>query len=325
MPRIVTSLLQLQPMSSSASNAAADFEAIRTILEANAEKARLYKEYDSPIQRRKVHLAEVARGMYKVYAFKDQLLLPENKAFCESIFDMRTLHHEIYNPNKTSPFQYPDEYESLAFLTHWIQEERKKKKAAAEAESDDDLEIFLGSDNIPRTTTTPSDDKMVVDDEAKAPAEPGVLPKGLSFKKTKPEKAASVAKAEKAVPVAGPSGSKKSKKSDSKKRKLADDADQEEPHLHPGADRKFIGAVLTELGYGKDITAFLEEAKLVTAMPSDLPDTIPALKKRLYQYMVDLAVVNDRIRADINLRTNYVEDAANLAARLSELEGLANE
>ena len=58
-------------------------------------------------------------------------------------------------------------------------------------------------------------------------------------------------------------------------------------------------------------------------MPSDLPDTIPAIKKRLYQFMVEIAVINDRIRSDINLRSSHVEDAAVLASRLSELESAA--
>jgi hypothetical protein len=83
--------------------------------------------------------------------------------------------------------------------------------------------------------------------------------------------------------------------------------------------------VLKELGYGANIAQFLEEAKLITSMPSDLPNTIPAIKKRLYQFMVEIAVINDRIRSDITLRSAHVEDAAALAARLSELETAATD
>lgn len=83
--------------------------------------------------------------------------------------------------------------------------------------------------------------------------------------------------------------------------------------------------VLKELGYGANISQFLEEAKLIASMPSDLPNTIPAIKKRLYQYMVEIAVINDRIHSDIILRSSHVEDAAALATRLSELENAATD
>ena len=83
--------------------------------------------------------------------------------------------------------------------------------------------------------------------------------------------------------------------------------------------------MLKELGYGSNISQFLEEAQLITAMPSDLPNTIPAIKKRLYQFMVEIAVINDRIRSDITLRTSHVEATAALSARLSELENGATE
>jgi hypothetical protein len=83
---------------------------------------------------------------------------------------------------------------------------------------------------------------------------------------------------------------------------------------------KHLPPVLKELGHGNSISHVLEEAKLITAMPSDLPNTIPALKKRLYQFMVEIAVINDRLRSDMALRTAHVEDAAALTARLAELE-----
>ncbi|KAF8205988.1 hypothetical protein K438DRAFT_1756717 [Mycena galopus ATCC 62051] len=102
----------------------------------------------------------------------------------------------------------------------------------------------------------------------------------------------------------------KNKKTSKKRRHLADDD-----------DTTFISAVLKELGYGSSISHVMEEAKLITTMPSDLPNTIPAIKKRLYQFMVEIAVINDRVRSDLALRTAHIEDAAGLTARLTELEG----
>jgi hypothetical protein len=58
------------------------------------------------------------------------------------------------------------------------------------------------------------------------------------------------------------------------------------------------------------------------ATPSDLPNTIPAIKKRLYQFMVEIAVINDRIRSDVAIHSAHVEDAAALADRLSKLENV---
>ncbi|KAJ7040149.1 hypothetical protein C8F04DRAFT_1083893 [Mycena alexandri] len=157
---------------------------------------------------------------------------------------------------------------------------------------------------------------MQVDDEDKPVADIGTVPKGLSFKKIKVNHECTHEDHPDApCPSAQTPSTKthKTKKND-KKRKFRDDDDS-----------TFIAAVLKELGYGSNITQFLEEAKLITSMPSDLPTTIPAIKKRLYQFMVEIAVINDRIRSDINLRSAHVEDAAALSARLAELENAAEQ
>ncbi|KAJ7650545.1 hypothetical protein FB45DRAFT_859310 [Roridomyces roridus] len=214
---------------------------------------------------------------------------------------------------------YPSAYNGIRELTGYIQDVRnpdcKKKRApkpSAVPDSDDeDIEVIIGKFSkglLAMLTRAMS--QMEVDDVAKPAAEPGIIPKGLNFKKNKLEQPA---------PVAGPS--KKGKEPKHKKRKLQEDADH--PKLRDDNNNEFIAAVFEELGFGKNISEFLAEAKIVLASATDIPDDIPAIRKRLFMHMADMAIINHRIHADVTLRADLVEAAASLAAHLAELEAVA--
>ncbi|KAJ7917919.1 hypothetical protein B0H13DRAFT_1869832 [Mycena leptocephala] len=301
-----------------ASTFPSDFIEARTLFEKVSSNAKLLKEYDAPEQKRIMQLQEVGQAAFKFLGFPSQLRAPESKGLVELFFDMRGLYHELHHPNKDAKPSYPSDYDGLRQLTHQAQEERKKNKKTVKSkttvESDDDVEIITG--NSGNSNNTDSSDQMQVDDEDKPANEIGTVPKGLHFKKLKVDHECGHEDHPETSCPSAPSPaarSSKGKKNDKKRRLREDD------------DSTFISAVLKELGYGSNITQVLEEAKLITTMPSDLPNTIPALKKRLYQFMVEIAVINDRIRSDMALRTAHVEDAASLAARLSELENTAAE
>ncbi|KAJ7842770.1 hypothetical protein B0H13DRAFT_2357944 [Mycena leptocephala] len=191
-------------------------------------------------------------------------------------------------------------------------EEQCKKKTAATKkvvkskstiESDDDIEIITGNSGN-NSNEVDASDKMLVDDKDKPVHDIGVVPKGLRFKKLKVDHDCAYEDHPEAFCLSAPGPSTRASKSkrNNKKRKLRDNDDY-----------AFISAVLKSW------------AKLITSMPSDLPNTIPAIKKRLYQFMVEIAVINDRIHSDITLCSSHVEDAAALAARLSELETAATD
>ncbi|KAJ7127805.1 hypothetical protein C8R44DRAFT_873596 [Mycena epipterygia] len=304
-----------------ASTFPSDFIEARTLFEKLASNAKLLKEYEAPAQKRIAQLQEVGQTAFKFLGFPTQLLTPECKDLIELFFDMRAFYHELHHPVKDSRPSYPPDYDGLRQLTHQIQEDRKKKAAASKkvpkskaiVDSDDDIEIITGNDGF-NSNEVDASDKMQVDDEERPIPDIGTVPKGLRFKKLKVDhECAHEDHPEASCPSAqGPSTKTSKGKKNEKKRKFREDDDS-----------TFIAAVLKELGYGSNISQVVEEAKLITAMPSDLPNTIPAIKKRLYQYMVEIAVINDRIRSDITLRSSHVEDAAALATRLSELENAA--
>jgi hypothetical protein len=53
-------------------------------------------------------------------------------------------------------------------------------------------------------------------------------------------------------------------------------------------------------------------------MSTDFLDLVPAIKKRLHELMVDVAVINERIKCDLSIRSSYIDDAADLTERLKE-------
>ncbi|KAK7025847.1 hypothetical protein R3P38DRAFT_2778630 [Favolaschia claudopus] len=301
----------------------ADFLAICSDFEAKANKAKMLEEYEAAPQKRKEQLVELSPTTYKLLGYPSQLLHPDSKGLVELLFEMRKFYHDLYHPDKSVKPSYPDDYDGLRQVTRLTQEEREKiqeetKKKARKVpksketvDTDDDLEIITGnevqtskpseSDQGLVKALTKSFNQMQVDDEDKPEHEIGTVPKGLHFKKVKTghEWTCQV-----------------DQKSNAKKRK----------HLPEYDDSTFISAGVGPWPLdGHNISQFPEEAKLITNMPSDLPNTVPALKKRLYQYMIEIAVINDRIRADIMLRSSHVEDAAKLAERMAELDGNAEQ
>ncbi|KAJ6474173.1 hypothetical protein C8R45DRAFT_935578 [Mycena sanguinolenta] len=289
------------------------------------ETAKLLAEYSAAPEKRKIQLNEVGQAAFKFIGYPDQILAPESEQLRELFFEMRGYYHALYNPDKDSKLPYPPSYDSLRQLTFQIQENRLikkgvaskktiKSKATVEDSDEDDVEIIMPkAAGKARTSTEGHEaDKMEVDDDKKASHDIGTVPKGLSFKKSKPNPE-NTSQDQPESFIQGASGSK-GKKSSKRRRLLSEDD-----------DTTFIAAVLKELGYGSSISHVMEEAKLITSMPSDLPNTIPAIKKRLYQFMVEIAVINDRVRSDLALRAAHVEDAAALTARLSELEGSSAE
>ncbi len=54
--------------------------------------------------------------------------------------------------------------------------------------------------------------------------------------------------------------------------------------------------------------------------PCDFQTTPAAVKKRLYQLMVEVAVISEKVKSDLMVRANYIDDAADLVSRLAELE-----
>ncbi|KAF8175954.1 hypothetical protein K438DRAFT_1770859 [Mycena galopus ATCC 62051] len=306
-----------------ASSLPSDFIQAVEQFEKLVETAKLLSEYSAAPDKRKIQLNEVGQAAFKFLGFPQQVLARESEKLREHFFDMRGYYHALYNPDKDSKIPYPQSYDSLRQLTFQIQEDRLIKKGAASKkvikskaiidsdESDVELIMPKAAGKASTSTEDPGADQMEVDDEKKASHDIGTVPKGISFKKFKPDlENATQDQTEPSQFTSKATTTSKNKKTSKKRRHLADDD-----------DTTFISAVLKELGYGSSISHVMEEAKLITTMPSDLPNTIPAIKKRLYQFMVEIAVINDRVRSDLALRTAHIEDAAGLTARLTELEG----
>ncbi|KAF8184623.1 hypothetical protein K438DRAFT_1974416 [Mycena galopus ATCC 62051] len=257
-----------------ASSLPSDFVQAVEQFEKLVETAKLLSEYSAAPDKRKIQLNEVGQAAFKFLGFPQQVLA-QDRLIKKGAASKKVI---------------------------------KSKAIIDSDESDVELIMPKAAGKASTSTEDPGADQMEVDDDKKASHDIGTVPKGISFKKFKPD--LENATQDPTEPFSQATNTSKNKKTSKKRRHLADDD-----------DTTFISAVLKELGYGSSISHVMEEAKLITTMPSDLPNTIPAIKKRLYQFMVEIAVINDRVRSDLALRTAHIEDAAALTARLTELEG----
>lgn len=82
---------------------------------------------------------------------------------------------------------------------------------------------------------------------------------------------------------------------------------------------------LQNLSSGPSSSFIVEEARNIAALPAEVFVTPAAIKKRLYQLMVEVAVLNEKIKSDLSVRANHVEDAAELTERLAEMEPIVVE
>lgn len=76
---------------------------------------------------------------------------------------------------------------------------------------------------------------------------------------------------------------------------------------------------IKNLSVGPTANFILEEARHITQNLALLSE-VPAIKKRLYQLMIEISVINEKLRSELALRTELVEDAADLSERLKELQ-----
>jgi hypothetical protein len=81
-----------------------------------------------------------------------------------------------------------------------------------------------------------------------------------------------------------------------------------------------IRLALTHLLTGPTANFIVEEAKLIPTQAADLFSTAPAMRKRLYQIMVEIAIINERVRVDMGIRADHIDDAADIQKRLDDMD-----
>lgn len=72
---------------------------------------------------------------------------------------------------------------------------------------------------------------------------------------------------------------------------------------------------MRNLANGPTANYILEESLRVEEAPSNM-HLAPVIKKRLYQLMVEVAVIGEKIKSDLETRAKYAADAADLTERL---------
>ncbi|KAJ7163439.1 hypothetical protein C8R43DRAFT_1123050 [Mycena crocata] len=276
------------------------------------ELANQLAKFSAPADKRQQQLHEVGNAAKAFVALPSILMEHDNEPLRQDLFAARTLYHDLFNPNNNVKQVFPSSYDALRKTTHIIQEARKtvalKKKSvkAKAAESDDEVSIVPGPANFRMHPGAPivkiviqslsnSLGQMQVDDE-------GAIPRDLHFKKNKHPDSA----------IGNETPKEKSKK---KKRRLDFD---ENAFIQEG--EPFLIAPVKNLSSGPSANFIVDEAKLISTQPTEFLNTVPAIKKRLYQLMVEVAVINEKIKSELGIRAVHVEDAAELTERLQELQ-----
>jgi hypothetical protein len=77
---------------------------------------------------------------------------------------------------------------------------------------------------------------------------------------------------------------------------------------------------LTHLLTGPSANFIVEEAKLIPTQAADLFSTAPAMRQRLYQIMVEIAILNERVHVDMGIRADHIDDAADIQKRLDDMD-----
>ncbi|KAJ7909264.1 hypothetical protein B0H13DRAFT_2330562 [Mycena leptocephala] len=284
----------------SSPNKLAEYTLLRDAFEKHAGRSVLLQEYSSPIDKRKVQIHESGGVAIKLIPFLDQIMAKENEPLRELLFTVRGLFHELYHSVEGSngKLTYPPSYDGVRQLTFKIQEERNLKKAAAAkkklaraaakqaaaANSEDETAGLLKEApasvvKIFINTLSRSLDQMNIDDDGDKDS---MIPKDLHFHKK--------------VKLGWCSFKLVTKKG---KRSRPMDYDET--------------AFLTEEPFFRPLLQLIvEEARNIAALPAEVFVTPAAIKKRLYQLMVEVAVLNEKIKSDLSVRANHVEDAAEL-------------
>lgn len=169
-------------------------------------------------------------------------------------------------------------------------------------------------------TTLNALSQMQIDDEDEGGSQ---IPKDLHFKKNKVRSSLLLVLHD--LDASQTSGATKSKKSN-KKRKLDFD---ENTFINEGSVEiqwfclifvDFFSLAVKNRTEGPSANFIVEEAKHIASLPTGALESIPAIRKRLYQLMVEVAVVNEKIKSELAIRAQHVDDAADLTARLAELD-----
>ncbi|KAJ7900869.1 hypothetical protein B0H13DRAFT_2336383 [Mycena leptocephala] len=288
----------------SSPNKLAEYTLLREAFEKHAGRSVLLQEYSSPIDKRKI----------KLIPFLDQIMAKENEPLRELLFTVRGLFHELYHSVEGSngKLTYPPSYDGVRQLTFKIQEEHNLKKAAAAKKKLARAAAKQAAAATARTRLLVSSRKLPV----------MVLPvlKRLvltrTFTSTRRSRLRTTILAAPPWPqgCADPSLAGAPFKLVTKKGKRSRPMDYDET------------AFLTRnLSSGPSSSFIVEEARNIAALPAEFFVTPAAIKKRLYQLMVEVAVLNEKIKSDLSVRANHVEDAAELTERLAEMEPIVVE
>ncbi|KAJ7912137.1 hypothetical protein B0H13DRAFT_2327730 [Mycena leptocephala] len=310
----------------SSPNKLAEYTLLRDAFEKHAGRSVLLQEYSSPIDKRKVQIHESGGVAIKLIPFLDQIMAKENEPLRELLFTVRGLFHELYHS--------VEGYDGVRQLTFKIQEERNLKKAAAAkkklaraaakqaaaANSEDETAGLLKEApasvvKIFINTLSRSLDQMNIDDDGDKDS---MIPKDLHFhKKVKVAHDHSGCAPHGPQGCADPSLAGAPFKLVTKKGKRSRPMDYDET--------AFLTEALQNLSSGPSSSFIVEEARNIAALPAEVFVTPAAIKKRLYQLMVEVAVLNEKIKSDLSVRANHVEDAAELTERLAEMEPIVVE
>ncbi|KAJ7441143.1 hypothetical protein FB451DRAFT_1191191 [Mycena latifolia] len=320
-----------------------EFISFRDTFLKHLSTAKTLHEYKAPVEARKKQLEDAGHAAASTSAYLNPCLCcsftsrqinllgyvsqllnrdyVDMEELREGIFTIRGFYHELYAVDGKKA-AYPPSYDGVRQLTHYIQEERLARKAAAAkkkapkskvlvADSDDE---GAGAADTPGTDpsviASTSTDQMQVDDDAKA--QPS-LPNFKKIKVAAPHSCLPHDSIQCAFQLAPSATISKSKKSDRKRRREEFD------------ENAFIAEAIKNLTAGPTANFIVEEARHIMSQPSDLHSTVPAIKKRLYQLMIEVAVINEKIRSELAIRAEHIEDAADLTARLNELAPSTND
>ncbi|KAJ7090446.1 hypothetical protein C8R44DRAFT_891897 [Mycena epipterygia] len=295
----------------------AAFQSVKDEFEQSLALALTLEKVAAPMDQRKHQLHDVGKAAAKLIGFPAVITAKEHEPLREKCFVGRGLNHSVYSPPDGPKTAYPPSYDGLRKITHLIQEERALRKAALTSqankkkgknrnapESEDEMEVL--AQRLLRLLSISVSSQMQVDDEDNEG-----LPRDLHFKKNNsaPQRGCdhclSPAHGNHPFPKSGePSLSKSARR---KRRRVEFD---ENAFIQDEAIVDLIGSA--------NANRIINEANHVATMSTDFLDLVPAIRKRLHELMVDVAVVNERIKADLSLRATYIDDAAELTERLKE-------
>ncbi|KAJ7838573.1 hypothetical protein B0H13DRAFT_2367311 [Mycena leptocephala] len=320
----------------SSPNKLAEYTLLREAFEKHAGCSVLLQEYSSPIDKHKVQIHESGGVAIKLIPFLDQIMAKENEPLRELLFTVRGLFHELYHSVEGSngKLTYPPSYDGVRQLTFKIQEERNLKKAAAAkkklaraaakqaaaANSEDEtaglfkeapasvVKIFIN-------TLSRSLDQMNIDDDGDKDS---MIPKDLHF-----HKKVKVAHDHSGCTPHGPQGCADPSLAGAPFKLVTEKGKRSRPMDYD--ETAFLTEALQNLSSGPSSSFIMEEARNIAALPAEVFVTPATIKKRLYQLMVEVAVLNEKIKSDLSVRANHVEDAAELTERLAEMEPIVVE